>query len=68
MGRHADQLTFALEAHVEHVRAPADDLAPLVQPGGQRPWLRACRDLLDPAEQRQMGAIDIAPPVLNWSR
>jgi hypothetical protein len=46
--------------------APADDFAALVQPREQRPVLWVY--LLNPAEQGNGGALDIAPPVLSRSR
>ncbi len=52
----------------ECIEVPADDLAWLVQPGRQRPGLRALGDLYDPAEQGNVGAIDIASPVMYRSR
>ena len=47
------------------VRASVEDLAALVQPGKQRPRLRVLRDLLNPAKQGDVGAVDIAPPVFG---
>ncbi len=57
----ADQM-IGREADVERIEVPADDLAWLLQPGGQRPGLRILPDLLDPAKQGQGSALDIAPP------
>ena len=60
---HADQLTLTREAHIEHIRTAADDLAMLVQPRQQHPVLRMLGDLLHPTEQRNPSAIDITPPI-----
>jgi hypothetical protein len=56
-------LTLALEPHIEHITAPAENLASLVQSAEQRPVLWVFRDLLDPTEQRNGGSLRIAPPV-----
>ncbi|MGH3695723.1 MAG: hypothetical protein ACRDRX_17325 [Pseudonocardiaceae bacterium] len=61
---HADQRIIG-KAYVAHLQAPADDLAVLVQPGGQHRGLGALCDLLHQAEQVDGEALDIAPPVLG---
>jgi hypothetical protein len=66
MGWHADHLTLTVEGDIDWVEAPADDFAALVQPREQRPLLGV--SLLNPAEQGNGGARDIAPPVVSWSR
>ena len=50
---------------MDQVEAPADGFAPLVQPREQH---SVFRDLLNPAEQGNVGALDIAPPALSRSR
>lgn len=64
----AGQLIALEEAHVEGSAAPADDLSWLVWPGGQYSGFCAVRDLLDPAEQGNVGALGIAPPVMSRSQ
>lgn len=54
------------EVDIDQVKAPVDDFAALVQPREQRPLLGV--SLLNPAEQGNGGALDIAPPVVSRSR
>lgn len=50
------------------MEAPAENLASLVKPGEQRPLFGVLGDLLDPAKQGNVVALDIAPPILSRSR
>jgi hypothetical protein len=61
-----DQPVVLVEAHVQPVSVPADDLAVLVQSGGHCPVLLVYRDLLDAAQERNGGAIDVTPLVGWW--
>jgi hypothetical protein len=56
---------IVVEAHVERIETPPNNPTLLVQPGGQHPGLGALRDLLNPAKQGNVGAVDIAPQVMG---
>lgn len=67
VGWRADQ-RIVREAHIEGIEASADDPASLMQPRGRHSGLWTLRGLLNPAEQGNVGAINIAPPVMGRSR
>jgi hypothetical protein len=60
VGSQGDHLVVAVEADVQQVGVPADDLALLVQPTGECPVGRVDRDLLNPALQGNVGALGVA--------
>jgi hypothetical protein len=64
MRPHTDHLIVS-ETHKDGLIVLAHDLTVLVQPGGQRSALGALGDLLNPAEQCDGDAVDIAPPVTH---
>src|SRR5262249_13702684 len=68
LGGHAAQLAFALGSDVEHTRATTDDLASPAWPGERQRVSGALGDLLNPAAQCDVGAIDVAPVVVRGVR
>lgn len=64
MRRAADHL-IARKAHIDRVKAPADNVAALMQPTTQQRDFGPVGDPFHRAEQGNRGAIDIAPPRLS---
>jgi hypothetical protein len=65
---HTDQLPLPHKAHIDHTRAPAEDLTSLMQPRKPRPGLEGLGDLLNPAKEGNRDTVDIAPLVLDRPR
>lgn len=56
------------KAHIERFEAHAENLAALVQPRGATPRFRVFHNLLDPAEQGNVGTVDVAPSAMSRLR